>query len=75
MFGDMQLISDYYKPDLALLPIGGNYTMDPAGAAYAVLNLLKISRVIPMHSGTIPPLKGTPQELIQQLAGYSPRLL
>ena len=70
VFGDMQLIADYYKPDLALLPIGGHFTMDPAGAAYAVRNLLKVSRVIPMHYGTFPPLKGTPQELIQQLAGY-----
>ena len=71
VFGDMQIIGDHYKPDLALLPIGGHYTMDPAGAAYAVRNFLKVSRVIPMHYGTFPPLKGTPQELKQQLAGYS----
>jgi len=68
VFGDMQIIGDYYKPDLALLPIGGHFTMDPAHAAYAVRNLLKVSRVIPMHYGTFPPLKGTPQALTHQLA-------
>ena len=44
--------------------------MDPTHAAYAVRNLLKVSRVIPIHYGTFPPLKGTPQELKQQLTGY-----
>jgi L-ascorbate metabolism protein UlaG (beta-lactamase superfamily) len=29
-FGDMRLIAERYKPDLALVPIGGNFTMDPA---------------------------------------------
>lgn len=75
VFGDMQIIGDYYKPDLALLPIGGHFTMDPAHAAYAVRNLLKVSRIIPMHYGTFPPLKGTPQELKQQLAGYAAEVI
>ena len=70
VFSDMKFIGEYYKPDLALLPIGGHFTMDPTHAAYAVRNLLKVSRVIPIHYATFPPLKGTPQELKQQLAGY-----
>ena len=37
---------------------------------YAVRNLLKVSRVIPMHYGTFPPLNGTPEQFKQQLAGY-----
>ena len=36
-FGDMALIRELFKPDLAMLPIGGHYTMDPAGAALAAL--------------------------------------
>jgi len=75
VFGDMQIIGDYYKPDLALLPIGGHFTMDPAHAAYAVRHFLKVSRIIPMHYGTFAPLKGTPQELKQQLAGYSAEVI
>jgi len=36
LFGDMKFISDRYKPDLVLIPIGGNFTMDPEDAAYAM---------------------------------------
>jgi len=75
VFSDMKFIGEYYKPDLALLPIGGHFTMDPTHAAYAVRNLLKVSRVIPMHYGTFPPLKGTPEEFKQQLAGYDTKLI
>ena len=34
VFGDMSLISKFYKPDLALVCIGGHFTMDPERAAY-----------------------------------------
>ncbi len=67
VFGDMAFIGTYYKPDLALLPIGGHFTMDPAHAAYAVRELLKVAKVMPMHYGTFPPLKGTPEEFIKAL--------
>jgi L-ascorbate metabolism protein UlaG (beta-lactamase superfamily) len=49
--------------------------MDPAHAAYAVNNLLKVSQVIPMHYGTFPPLKGTPEQFKQQLAGYATEVI
>ncbi len=71
IFSDMQLIGTYYRPDLALLPIGGHFTMDPAHAAYAAKDLLKSSQVIPIHYGTFPVLKGTPEELQQGLKGSS----
>jgi L-ascorbate metabolism protein UlaG (beta-lactamase superfamily) len=62
VFGDMQLIRRLYAPDLAVLPIGGHYTMDPREAALA-LELLGATRCVPCHYGTFPPLKGTPDEL------------
>ncbi|MEM2093002.1 MAG: metal-dependent hydrolase [Candidatus Bathyarchaeia archaeon] len=55
LFGDMQLIGELYKPDLALIPIGGYYTMGAAEAAEAV-RLIKPKAVIPMHYGTFPVL-------------------
>ena len=75
VFSDMSLIGEYYKPDLALLPIGGHFTMDPIHAAYAVRNLLKVNRVMPIHYGTFPPLKGTPEEFKQELAGFSTEVI
>ena len=67
VFGDMAFIGAYYKPDLALLPIGGHFTMDPAHAAYAARELLKTPTVIPIHYGTFGLLKGTPEQFIQAL--------
>ena len=62
VFGDMQLIGRIYDPDLAILPIGGYFTMDPREASVA-LELLGVRRCIPCHYGTFPLLAGTPAEL------------
>jgi L-ascorbate metabolism protein UlaG (beta-lactamase superfamily) len=62
LFGDMRLIGELYKPDIALLPIGDRFTMGPAAAAKAC-ELLGVKQVIPMHWGTFPLLTGTPAEL------------
>jgi L-ascorbate metabolism protein UlaG (beta-lactamase superfamily) len=62
VFGDMKLIAELYKPDIACLPIGDNYTMGPREAAYAI-RLLGVKHVIPMHYGTFPDLTGTPEQL------------
>ncbi len=75
VFGDMKFIGEYYRPDLALLPIGGHFTMDPAHAAYAVRELLKPKSVIPMHYGTFPPLKGTPEQFIDALGDAKTRVI
>lgn len=71
VFGDMQFIGKYYRPDLALLPIGGHFTMDPGHAAYAVKNLLKTKKVIPIHYGTSPPLQETPAQLKKALRSFA----
>ena len=68
VFGDMQLIGRIYSPDVAVLPIGGHFTMDPQEAAVAC-ELLGVKRVVPCHYGTFPLLKGTPGELKQQATG------
>jgi L-ascorbate metabolism protein UlaG (beta-lactamase superfamily) len=62
VFGDMRLIGELYRPDIALLPIGGHFTMGPREAALAV-ELLGVQHVMPIHYGTFPLLAGTPAEL------------
>jgi len=62
VFGDMALIGELFQPDVALLPIGGLFTMGPRLAAHAI-KLLGVKRVIPMHFGTFPALTGTPAGL------------
>jgi L-ascorbate metabolism protein UlaG (beta-lactamase superfamily) len=67
VFGDMRLIGELHRPDLAILPIGGHYTMGPREAALAV-ELLGVKHVIPVHYGTFPILAGTPDQLRSELA-------
>jgi len=61
VFGDMKLIGDMYKPELALLPIGGYFTMDPVQAAMAT-KLLRPKKVVPMHYNTWDAIKQDPKE-------------
>jgi len=70
VFSDMALIRRLHAPDLALLPIGGHFTMDPRMAAFAVRELLKPPRVVPMHYATFPPLKGTPEQLVKAIGDH-----
>ena len=53
VFGDMQLIGRIYSPDVAVLPIGGHFTMDPKEAAVA-LDCSARSACVPCHYGTFP---------------------
>ncbi len=62
VFGDMALIGRLYAPDIALLPIGGHYTMGPREAALAV-ELLGVKDIVPMHHSTFPVLAGRPEDL------------
>jgi len=62
VFGDMRLIADMYAPQIAFLPIGDHFTMDPQAAALAA-RMLGVRQVVPMHYGTFPVLTGTPDQL------------
>lgn len=75
VFGDMKYIGERYRPDLALLPIGGNFTMDPVDAAYAVNELIRPRFVIPMHYGTNPLAKGTAKEFVGAIGAAPVKLL
>jgi L-ascorbate metabolism protein UlaG (beta-lactamase superfamily) len=67
VFGDMALIRELHKPDLAMVCIGGFFTMGPDEAAYAVRELIKPKAVIPIHYGTFPVLNRTPAEFKKAL--------
>jgi L-ascorbate metabolism protein UlaG (beta-lactamase superfamily) len=67
LFSDMALIAEMYRPELAFLPIGDLYTMDPQQAARAC-RYLEVRRVIPIHWGTFPALTGTPEQLSRALS-------
>jgi L-ascorbate metabolism protein UlaG (beta-lactamase superfamily) len=66
LFGDMRLIGELYKLDLALIPIGGYYTMGALEAAEAV-KMLKPKAVIPMHYKTFPVLAQSASEFAEKV--------
>ena len=47
----MKMIGEVYQPDVAMLPIGGKYTMDIEHALKAS-EWLGVSEIIPMHYNT-----------------------
>ncbi len=65
LFGDMELIGRLNEIDVALIPIGDNYTMGPDDALEAV-KMLKPNLVVPMHYNTFPVIRQDP-ELFRQL--------
>lgn len=67
LFSDMQLFAELWRPELAFLPIGDLFTMDPHQAARAC-RYLGVRKVIPIHWGTFPALTGTPDQLEQALS-------
>ena len=69
LFSDMQLLGEMYRPELAFLPIGDHFTMDPEQAARAC-RFLGVRKVIPIHWGTFPVLTGTPEKLEKALGDH-----
>jgi L-ascorbate metabolism protein UlaG (beta-lactamase superfamily) len=59
LFSDMKLIGELYRPDVALLPIGGRFTMGPEEAMMAA-EYIGSSLVIPMHYNTWPVISQDP---------------
>lgn len=66
IFGDMELLGRLEKIDVALLPIGDNFTMGPSDAAEAA-NLIKPALVIPMHYNTWPVIAQDPAPFKQDV--------
>ena len=65
LFGDMKLIGEMNKIDVALLPIGDNFTMGPDDAAVAA-DFLDAGLSIPMHFNTFDLIKVNPQDFVKK---------
>lgn len=68
LFSDMALIGEINSIDLALLPIGDNFTMGVEDAARAA-RMLKTKRAVPMHYNTFDIIKQNPEEFRRALLG------
>jgi L-ascorbate metabolism protein UlaG (beta-lactamase superfamily) len=59
LFSDMKLVGELYQPDVALLPMGGRFTMGPREAMMAA-NFIGAKTVVPMHYSTWPAILQDP---------------
>ena len=75
LFSDMKFISEYYKPDLVLMPIGGNFTMGPEDAAFAARTWINPKNVIPMHYNSNPLTPGTLAEFEAAMKGSAIKIV
>ncbi len=71
IFGDMALLGELYPLDLAIVPIGGVFTMDARQAA-AACALLKARAALPIHWGTFPALAQNTDEFAREMAARAP---
>lgn len=62
--GEMKTIKELYAPQIAMLPIGGNYTMDVEHAVIAA-KWLGVNTVIPMHYNTFPEIQADIEKFIR----------
>ena len=67
LFSDMKfIIGEIYNPDIALLPIGNIFTMDPAEASIAA-SWINPEFVIPMHYNSFPSIAQDPEKFKQSV--------
>lgn len=74
LMGDMKtIIGDFYQPDIAILPIGGVFTMGPAEAAHAC-SLINPRVAIPEHYATFPVLEPDAENFKKEAAKRAPEV-
>lgn len=71
VFGDMAIIRDLYKPDVAILPVGGKYNMGHREAGYAAF-LLQPKFFLPIHFDTFPNQKLDFPKLVAEVKVRAP---
>lgn len=73
IFATMKILGELYSLDLALLPIGSVFTMDPVQAAKA-LSLLNPRRAVPMHYRTFPVLEQSAERFVELARKEAPHV-
>jgi len=67
LFGDMRMIGESHDIDVALLPIGGRFTMGPKDALIAA-EWIGARCVVPIHYDTFPPIKQDASAFVHALS-------
>lgn len=76
LFGDMALIGRLWKPDMAILCMGDQFTMGPGHAVLAA-EMIGAPIVMPVHYNTFPPIVQNPEAFAEDIhiKGLQPAVL
>ena len=76
VFSDMALIDEFYRPKVAILPVGDRFTMGPKHAALAVKRFLpSVETAIPCHFGTFGLLLPDASGFVAAMAGAKAKVV
>ena len=72
MFSGMELIAEYHKPDIGIVPIGDRFTMGARSAAFACKRFFQFEMILPCHYGTFPGmLDPDADKFIAEMSGHN----
>jgi L-ascorbate metabolism protein UlaG (beta-lactamase superfamily) len=72
MFSGMELIAEYHKPDIGIVPIGDRFTMGARSAAFACKKFFQFEMILPCHYGTFPGmLDPDADKFIAEMSGHN----
>jgi L-ascorbate metabolism protein UlaG (beta-lactamase superfamily) len=69
IFGDMALIAEIHRPDVAMVPIGDRFTMGAEVAALAIQRFFSLKAAIPCHYGSFPMIDATADKFVAAMDG------
>jgi L-ascorbate metabolism protein UlaG (beta-lactamase superfamily) len=75
ILGDMAMIGEIYRPEIALVPTGDRYTMGARLAALACKRFFKFRVIVPCHYGTFAALDQNPGKFRAELGADADKLL
>lgn len=70
IFSDMSLIAEIHQPQVAMVPIGDRFTMNPRTAALAVKRFFRLHTVIPCHYGSFPIIEPNADTFVAEMKGH-----
>jgi L-ascorbate metabolism protein UlaG (beta-lactamase superfamily) len=72
MFGGMELIAEFHKPSIGIVPIGDRFTMGARSAAFACKKFFAFDMILPAHYGTFPGmLDPDADKFVAEMAGHN----
>jgi L-ascorbate metabolism protein UlaG (beta-lactamase superfamily) len=75
IFGDMALINEIHRPDVAMVPVGDRFTMGGEVAAMAVSRFFQLKAAIPCHYGSFPIIDPTADRFVAALDGSGTQVI